>query len=133
MAILVGVVGALSAFYHDSLNIQDPAQRMICACTRARVFVVHSFARLRLTCAHRADRLIAKMPTIAAMAFRTSIGERGSARHAVCASCWLPSGRPFVYPRADLSYAENFLCARRASAAAAAVCFSSADEAAAQT
>ncbi len=68
MAIMVGVVGALSAFYHDSLDIQDPEQRII-ACYR----------------------LIAKMPTIAATAFKYSMGQ------------------PFVYPKNDLTYAENFL------------------------
>ncbi len=68
MAIMVGVVGALSAFYHDSLDITDPDQRMIA--TR---------------------RMIAKMPTIAAMAFKYS------------------TGQPFIYPRNDLSYADNFL------------------------
>ena len=68
MAIMVGVVGALSAFYHDTLDLDDPYQRMVA-----------SF------------RLIAKMPTIAAMAYKFSIGQ------------------PFVYPRNDLSYAENFL------------------------
>ncbi|HVI30540.1 citrate synthase [Phenylobacterium sp.] len=68
MAIMVGAVGALSAFYHDSTNIDDPAQRMISA-----------------------HRMIAKMPTIAARAFKYS------------------KGQPFVYPRNDLSYAENFL------------------------
>jgi citrate synthase len=68
MAIMVGVVGALSAFYHDSLDISDPDQRW-----RASM------------------RLIAKMPTIAAMAYKYSIGQ------------------PFVQPRNDLSYAENFL------------------------
>ena len=68
MAIMVGVVGAMSAFYHDTLDIDDPYQRMVA-----------SF------------RLIAKMPTIAAMAYKFSIGQ------------------PFVYPRNDLSYAENFL------------------------
>ncbi|MBP0443680.1 citrate (Si)-synthase [Roseomonas sp. SSH11] len=68
MAILCGVVGALSAFYHDSLDISDPRQREIAA-----------------------FRLIAKVPTIAAMAYKYSIGQ------------------PFVYPRNDLSYAENFL------------------------
>ena len=68
MAIMVGVVGALSAFYHDSTDITDPRQRMIAS-----------------------HRLIAKMPTIAAMAYKYSIGQ------------------PFVYPRNDLSYAENFL------------------------
>ena len=68
MAIMVGVVGALSAFYHDSLDISDPAQREI---------AVH--------------RMIAKMPTIAAMAYRYSIG------------------MPFNYPQNHLSYAANFL------------------------
>ena len=68
MAIMVGVVGALSAFYHDSTDFSDVNQRMI-AC----------------------HRLIAKMPTIGAMAYKYSIGQ------------------PFVYPRNDLSYAENFL------------------------
>ncbi|QDP01510.1 citrate synthase [Thalassotalea sp. PS06] len=68
MAMLCGVVGALSSFYHDDLDIADRAKR--------------------LRCAHR---LVAKMPTIAAMAYKYSIGQ------------------PFVYPRNDLSYAENFL------------------------
>ena len=68
MAIMCGVVGALSAFYHDSTDIHDERQRMIA-----------SF------------RLIAKMPTIAAMAYKYSVGQ------------------PFNYPRNDLSYAENFL------------------------
>jgi citrate synthase len=68
MAIMVGVVGALSAFYHDTLDLDDPYQRMVAS-----------------------YRLIAKMPTIAAMAYKFSIGQ------------------PFVYPRNDLSYAENFL------------------------
>ena len=68
MAIMVGAVGALSAFYHDSTNVDDPEQRMISA-----------------------HRMIAKMPTIAAQAFKYSIGQ------------------PFVYPRNELSYAENFL------------------------
>lgn len=68
MAILCGVVGALSAFYHDSLDISDEKQREIAA-----------------------FRLIAKVPTIAAWAYKYSIGQ------------------PFVYPRNDLSYAENFL------------------------
>ena len=68
MAIMCGVVGALSAFYHDSTDINDPRQRMIAS-----------------------HRLIAKVPTIAAMAYKYSIGQ------------------PFVYPRNDLSYAENFL------------------------
>ena len=68
MAIMVGVVGALSAFYHDNLDIQDPAQRALSA-----------------------FRLIAKMPTIAAMCYKYSIGQ------------------PFMQPRNELSYAENFL------------------------
>jgi citrate synthase len=68
MAIMVGAVGALSAFYHDSTNVDDPAQRMISA-----------------------HRMIAKMPTIAARAFKYF------------------RGQPFVHPRNDLSYAENFL------------------------
>ncbi len=68
MAIMVGAVGALAAFYHDSTNIHDPKQREISA-----------------------HRMIAKMPTIAAQAYKYSIGQ------------------PFVYPRNDLDYAENFL------------------------
>ena len=68
MAILCGVVAALSAFYHDSLDIND--------------------ARHRLRTAHR---LIAKMPTLAAMSYKYARGE------------------PFIYPRNDLGYAENFL------------------------
>ena len=68
MAVLCGVVGALSAFYHDSTDINDPHQRMVAS-----------------------YRLIAKMPTIAAMAYKYSVGQ------------------PFVYPRNDLDYAENFL------------------------
>ncbi|SIS57033.1 citrate synthase [Neptunomonas antarctica] len=68
MAIMVGVVGALSAFYHDSLDIDDPHHREVCA-----------------------FRLIAKMPTIAAMCYKYSIGQ------------------PFQYPRNDLDYADNFL------------------------
>jgi len=68
MAIMCGVVGALSAFYHDSTDINDPQQRMIAS-----------------------HRLIAKMPTIAAMAYKYSVGQ------------------PFIYPRNDLGYAENFL------------------------
>jgi citrate synthase len=68
MAVMVGVVGALSAFYHDSTNIDDPRQREIAS-----------------------HRLIAKMPTIAAMAYKYS------------------TGQPFIHPRNDLSYAENFL------------------------
>jgi citrate synthase len=67
MAIMVGVVGALSAFYHDSLDIHDPEQRMVASL-----------------------RLIAKMPTLAAMAYKYSIGQ------------------PFVYPKNSYSYAENF-------------------------
>ncbi|MFC3051092.1 citrate synthase [Kordiimonas pumila] len=68
MAIMVGVVGALAAFYHDSTDINDPHQRMVAS-----------------------YRLIAKIPTIAAMAYKYSVGQ------------------PFVYPRNDLSYAGNFL------------------------
>lgn len=68
MAIMVGVVGALSAFYHDSLDINDPHQRMVAS-----------------------YRLIAKMPTIAAWAYKYSVGQ------------------PFIYPRNDLRYAEDFL------------------------
>jgi citrate synthase len=68
MAIMCGVVGALSAFYHDSTDITDPRQRMIAS-----------------------HRLIAKMPTLAAMAYKYSVGQ------------------PFVYPRNDLSYTANFL------------------------
>ncbi|MAQ38772.1 citrate (Si)-synthase [Thioclava sediminum] len=68
MATMVGVVGALSAFYHDSLDISDPWQREVASI-----------------------RLIAKLPTIAAMAYKYSIGQ------------------PFVYPKNELSYAENFL------------------------
>ena len=68
MAVMCGVVGALSAFYHDSTDINDPHHRMVAS-----------------------YRLIAKMPTIAAMAYKFSIGQ------------------PFMYPRNDLNYAENFL------------------------
>ena len=68
MAIMCGVVGALSAFYHDSLDINNPEHRRISA-----------------------FRLIAKVPTIAAWAYKYSIGQ------------------PFMYPRNDLGYAENFL------------------------
>jgi citrate synthase len=68
MSIMVGTVGALSAFYHDSLDIHDPVQRNISAI-----------------------RLIAKMPTIAARAYKYHVGQ------------------PFVSPRNDLNYAENFL------------------------
>ena len=68
MAVMCGVVGALSAFYHDSLDINNPDHRRISA-----------------------FRLIAKVPTIAAWAYKYSIGQ------------------PFMYPRNDLGYAENFL------------------------
>src|SRR5216110_3927790 len=68
MAVLCGVTGALSAFYHDSTDIHDPHQRMVAS-----------------------YRLIAKMPTIAAMAYKYSVGQ------------------PFMYPKNDLGYAENFL------------------------
>ncbi|MBA2936408.1 citrate synthase [Sphingomonas sp. CGMCC 1.13654] len=68
MAIMCGVVGALSSFYHDSTDINDPKQREIAS-----------------------HRLIAKMPTIAAMAYKYSVGQ------------------PFVYPKNSLSYTENFL------------------------
>ena len=68
MAIMVGMVGALSAFYHDSTDINDPHQRMIAS-----------------------RRMIAKIPTIAAMAYKYSIGQ------------------PVVYPQNELGYAENFL------------------------
>ena len=68
MATMVGVVGAMSAFYHDSTDINDEHQREVASI-----------------------RLIAKMPTIAAMAYKYSIGQ------------------PFVYPRNDLDYASNFL------------------------
>jgi citrate synthase len=68
MAIMVGAVGALSAFYHDSTNIHDERQRQISA-----------------------HRMIAKMPTIAARAFKYAVGQ------------------PFVYPRNELGYADNFL------------------------
>ena len=68
MAIMVGVVGALSAFYHDSTDISDPYQRMVASL-----------------------RMIAKMPTIAAMAYKYSVGQ------------------PFVYPKNDLDLGANFL------------------------
>jgi citrate synthase len=68
MAIMCGVVGALSAFYHDSTDIHDPVQRTIAS-----------------------HRLIAKMPTIAAMAYKYSVGQ------------------PFLYPDNSLSYTGNFL------------------------
>jgi citrate synthase len=68
MAVMVAVVGAMSAFYHDSLDINDPRQREIAS-----------------------HRMIAKLPTIAAMAYKYSVGQ------------------PFIYPRNSLSYAANFL------------------------
>ena len=68
MAIMVGVVGAMSAFYHDSTDINDPWQREVAAI-----------------------RMIAKMPTIAAWAYKYSVGQ------------------PFIYPRNELDYASNFL------------------------
>jgi len=68
MAVMVGVVGAMSAFYHDSTDITDPKQREIAI-----------------------RRMIAKLPTIAAMAYKYSVGQ------------------PFVYPKNDLKYAANFL------------------------
>jgi citrate synthase len=68
MAVLVGCVGALSAFYHDSLDIQNPEHRRISAI-----------------------RLIAKMPTLVAMAYKYSVGQ------------------PFMYPKNDLSYSANFM------------------------
>ncbi|TPJ33813.1 citrate synthase [Mesorhizobium sp. B2-6-5] len=68
MAVMCGVVGALSAFYHDSTDISDPYQRMVASM-----------------------RLIAKMPTIAAMAYKYHIGQ------------------PFIYPKNDLGFAANFL------------------------
>jgi len=68
MAIMCGVVGAMAAFYHDSTDINDPKQREIAS-----------------------HRLIAKMPTIAAMAYKYHVGQ------------------PFVYPRNNLGYTENFM------------------------
>ncbi len=68
MAILVGCVGALSAFYHDSLDINNPEHRRVSAI-----------------------RLIAKMPTLVAMAYKYSVGQ------------------PFMYPKNDLAYSGNFL------------------------
>ncbi len=68
MAVMCGVVGALSAFYHDSTDITDPRQRMIAS-----------------------HRLIAKMPTIAAMTYKYSLGQ------------------PFIFPKNSLGFAENFL------------------------
>ena len=68
MAVMCGVVGALSAFYHDSTDINDPHHRMVAS-----------------------HRLIAKMPTIAAMTYKYSLGQ------------------PFIYPRNDLKFSENLL------------------------
>src|ERR1700751_3813627 len=68
MAVMCGVVGALSAFYHDSTDISDPHQRMVAS-----------------------HRLIAKMPTIAAMTYKYALGQ------------------PFIYPQNALGYSENFL------------------------
>ncbi|MEZ0150503.1 MAG: citrate synthase [Candidatus Reddybacter sp.] len=68
MSIMCGVVAAMSSFYHDSLDIADPHHRMVTA-----------------------HRLIAKMPTLAAMCYKHYIGQ------------------PYMYPRNDMSYAENFL------------------------
>ncbi|MBI3285953.1 MAG: citrate (Si)-synthase [Burkholderiales bacterium] len=68
MSVLVGTVGALASFYHDSLDINDPHHREVSAI-----------------------RLVAKMPTLVAMAYKYSIGQ------------------PFVYPRNDLSYSANFM------------------------
>src|SRR6202045_4088320 len=68
MAVMVGSVGALSAFYHDSTDISDPVQRDIASI-----------------------RMVAKLPTLAAMAYKYSIGQ------------------PFIYPKNDLEYAANFL------------------------
>ncbi len=68
MAVMVAAVGALAAFYHDSTDINDPTQRMIASI-----------------------RMIAKIPTLAAMAYKYSVGQ------------------PFVYPKNSLSYAANFL------------------------
>ncbi|NTW88617.1 MAG: citrate synthase, partial [Desulfobulbaceae bacterium] len=68
MAILVGTIGAMSAFYHDSTDINNPKHQEISA-----------------------HRLLAKLPTVAAMAYKWTIGQ------------------PFIYPRNDLGYAENFL------------------------
>ncbi|MGA9824210.1 MAG: citrate synthase [Methylocystis sp.] len=68
MAVMVASVGALSAFYHDSTNIADPIERMVAS-----------------------TRMIAKIPTLAAMAYKYSVGQ------------------PFVYPKNDLDYSSNFL------------------------
>jgi citrate synthase len=68
MAVMIAIVGALSAFYHEDLDVEDPHNRMIAT-----------------------HRLIAKVPTIAALAYKYS------------------AGQPFIYPRNDLDYASNFL------------------------
>ncbi len=68
MAVMVGCVGAMAAFYHDSTDINDPYQRMVASM-----------------------RMIAKMPTLAAMAYKYNVGQ------------------PFVYPKNDLDYTSNFL------------------------
>src|SRR6188474_3217600 len=68
MAVMVGVVGALSAFYHDAMDISDASHRELSA-----------------------FRLVAKLPTITAMAYKYNVGQ------------------PFIYPRNNLSYAENFM------------------------
>src|SRR5215208_2117861 len=68
MAVMCGSVGAMAAFYHDSTDISDPMQRMIASM-----------------------RMIAKMPTLAAMAYKYSVGQ------------------PFIYPKNDLDFATNFL------------------------
>lgn len=68
MAVMIAVVGALSAFYYEDLNVDDPRHRIVAT-----------------------DRMIAKMPTIAAWAYKYSIGQ------------------PFIYPRNDLDYAANFI------------------------
>jgi citrate synthase len=68
MAVMVGCVGAMAAFYHDSTDINDPYQRMVASM-----------------------RMIAKMPTLAAMAYKYTVGQ------------------PFVYPKNDLDYTSNFL------------------------
>ena len=68
MAVMLGVVGALSAFYPDSINVYDPMQRLVSI-----------------------ERLVAKLPTITAMAYKYTVGQ------------------PFVYPRNDLDYCSNFL------------------------
>lgn len=68
MAVMVGVVGSMSAFYHDSININDPKNRLISA-----------------------HRLLAKVPTIAALSYKYNVGE------------------PFMYPQNRFNYAENFM------------------------